>query len=107
MNSILSLIRGILPTSMQNLHDLAINHSPAILFLLYLFIVIFTVLSIFFFIPIWRKSAVHNAMHNAMRFAPSIMTTLGLLGTFWGLTEALTNFGIEQIENLVVAQKVC
>ena len=101
MNSILSLIRGILPTSMQNLHDLAINHSPAILFLLYLFIVIFTVLSIFFFIPIWRKSAVHNAMHNAMRFAPSIMTTLGLLGTFWGLTEALTNFGIEQIENFM------
>lgn len=92
MNSILSLIRSILPTSMQNLHDLAINHSPTILFLLYLFIIIFTVLSLFSLAPMKHRSAVHNAM----RFAPSIMTALGLLGTFWGLTTALNDFGIEQ-----------
>ncbi|MDI4480954.1 hypothetical protein E6P72_07635 [Moraxella osloensis] len=92
MNSILSLIRSILPTSMQNLHDLAINHSPAILFFLYLFIGIFTLLSLISLFYIRKKSAVHTAM----RFAPNIMTALGLLGTFWGLTSALNDFGIEQ-----------
>lgn len=92
MESILSLIRSILPTSMQNLHDLAINHSPTILLLLYLFIIIFSVLSLFSLARMKHRSAVHNAM----RFAPSIMTALGLLGTFWGLTTALNDFGIEQ-----------
>lgn len=85
-----------------DLHSLAVQHSAFLTYIIYAAIIIFLFLSVISLAKAKQKAAVHNIM----RFAPSIMTALGLLGTFWGLTQALSDFGVEQNKIIVFMRQL-
>lgn len=81
---------------------IARSHLPTVFNLMVLAAVIFCASFIWAMLP--EKFRLLNQWgRNLLRQAPSIMTALGLFGTFYGLTESLRNFGteVEQIQIFV------
>lgn len=56
----------------------------------------------FFLVFIWAlcKKENNHSSSSIFRFAPSVMTALGLLGTFYGLTESLGELNISNAESV-------
>lgn len=81
---------------------IARSHLPMVFNLMVLAAVIFFASFIWAMLP--EKFRLLNQWgRNLLRQAPSIMTALGLFGTFYGLTDSLRNFGteVEQIQIFV------
>lgn len=81
---------------------IARSHLPMVFNLMVLAAVIFFASFIWAMLP--EKFRLLNQWgKNLLRQAPSIMTALGLFGTFYGLTDSLRNFGteVEQIQLFV------
>lgn len=81
---------------------IARSHLPTVFNMMALAAVLFLASFIWAMLP--EKFRLLNQWgRNILRQAPSIMTALGLFGTFYGLTDALRNFGteVEQIQIFV------
>ena len=79
--------------------DLAQHHNP---FIYNLMLVAGGFFALVFLWTLVKSLSGYNnhASSSVFRFAPSVMTALGLLGTFYGLTESLGDLSISNADNI-------
>lgn len=79
--------------------DLAQHHNP---FIYNLMLVAGGFFALVFLWALVKSLSGYNnhASSSVFRFAPSVMTALGLLGTFYGLTESLGDLSISNADNI-------
>lgn len=58
------------------------------------------ILGVFVFACVWKRG---NRQHAFTHYAPTLMTTLGILGTFTGIVVGLLHFDVENIDGSISA----
>ncbi|UYZ67714.1 hypothetical protein LP090_04690 [Moraxella bovis] len=77
-----------------SIFNMAKEHNELIAYVMIAFAIVFFLI---FFLSLSKKNAIYASI---LKFAPSIMTALGLFGTFVGLTLALSELDISNTETV-------
>lgn len=80
--------------AISKIFNMAISHNPFIFFSIVIAFIFFFIIAIF---AIIKKS---KGATGILKFAPSVLTSLGLLGTFLALTTSLVNLGTNESGNI-------
>lgn len=90
-----SLMQSLLsPLNYFSITRMALDHNPYILLLILIAFVFFLINAA---LAINKKS---NRASSILKFAPSVLTSLGLLGTFLALTNSLISLGLNDSGNI-------
>lgn len=87
----------------DNIIAIARTHLPDVFMIMVVAGTIFLASFVWALLPANRFKLLNHWGRNILKQAPSIMTALGLFGTFYGLTDSLRSFGteVEQIQTFI------
>lgn len=75
-----------------------VNEDPTVRFFALVIAGIFLAAFLFGFLARVGPEFVHNRLHRFVQAAPGLMTTFGVLGTFWGIFIGLREFDVTNID---------